>query len=218
MRGIQYVCGQTSHCVSPLVQSGARNTRQRTQTGPASGANDAIKTFHRKIVHNFEPSRRTHRTLPTNDPAVANTGGITTPTSLADQSGRFLALYFLLAVKRQKGRNAEKQAYKRFHKLYTISPSGGATSRRGPPTPHQRTRRKTAVSADYPRDLIGYGNNPPHRNGRATLASRCLSCSITRKVANATSCTATRVRSVPLRNGCCPAAARPAQHEHGVAV
>ncbi|MFN2915647.1 allantoinase, partial [Escherichia coli] len=22
--------------------------------------------------------------------------------------------------------------------------------------------RNTAVSADYPRDLIGYGNNPPH--------------------------------------------------------
>lgn len=35
-----------------------------------------------------------------------------------------------------------------------------------------RTRRKTAVSADYPRDLIGYGNNPPHPQwpGNARIA------------------------------------------------
>jgi hypothetical protein len=35
-----------------------------------------------------------------------------------------------------------------------------------------RIRRKTAVSADYPRDLIGYGSNPPHPHwpGNARIA------------------------------------------------
>lgn len=57
--------------------------------------------------------------------------------------------------------------------LYTINPSRHPRPVR-PAAPS--TIRNTAVSADYPRDLIGYGNNPPHPHwpGDARIACRLV--------------------------------------------
>lgn len=58
--------------------------------------------------------------------------------------------------------NDEKSIYKRQTTLYTISLPGRAAIHCQARSDRHAPDRKTAVNADYPRDLIGYGANPPH--------------------------------------------------------
>jgi hypothetical protein len=81
-------------CLSPLVQIVGRKYPAGTTKAPTVCGNGAIKTLSQKIVHNFfgpfetsdqAPSRIGHQS--------PNIGATHTPTSLADQTGRFLAIH-----------------------------------------------------------------------------------------------------------------------------
>ena len=58
--------------------------------------------------------------------------------------------------------NDEKSIYKRRLTLYTITRPGRVAVDYPARSDRNVPDRKTAVNADYPRDLIGYGANPPH--------------------------------------------------------
>ena len=68
----------------------------------------------------------------------------------------------------------------------------------------------------YPRDMIGYGRNPPDPRWPGGARIACSSSSTTRKAARTTSCMATppRKRSCPSSRRAALAGAAP--HEHGV--
>ena len=78
----------------------------------------------------------------------------------------------------------------------------------------QRTRRGRPMR--YPRNMQGYGGNPPAADWPGGATSPSASSSTTRRAARTPSSTATPPPRLPLRDPGRPALARPAPLEHGI--